>query len=122
MIHIYIFKRTYYIHTCSYSLVGQSQYYAVLLLPLSLLFIFYALSTYLWRSEKIRTRDNNRYLSTTHYDLTYISEVLQFNRRTHFRWDDPYGPVILTVLLILALTIQFVFKVPLFVYWSLNSI
>jgi hypothetical protein len=57
------------------------------LLPLSLLFVIYAVWTYLWRSEKIRTRDVSR-------------------------WDDPVGPVLLTVLLIVALTVQFTLKVP----------
>eukprot|EP01038_Epipyxis_sp_PR26KG_P008677 gene8677-11725_t len=65
---------------------SRAQDFAMSLLPLSLLFIGYALWTFLWRSDKIRTRDVNR-------------------------WDDPFGPVLLTVLLILALVIQFVIKV-----------
>ncbi len=64
---------------------SQSQYYAMMLLPISLLFIAYALWTFLWRSERIRTRDVNR-------------------------WDDPAGPVILTLILISALTVQFFLK------------
>ena len=55
------------------------------LLPLALLFIVYALWTYLWRAEKIRTRDTNR-------------------------WDDPVGPLLLGFVLILALTSQFYLK------------
>ena len=31
------------------------------LLPLALLFVMYALWTFLWRSEKIKTRDVSRY-------------------------------------------------------------
>ena len=65
---------------------SEAQDYAVLLLPLSLLFIFYALATFLWRSQQIKTRSD-------------------------LRWDDPMGPVVLTCLLILALTTQFVLKV-----------
>ena len=64
---------------------SDAQYYAVTLLPISLLFIAYALVTFLWRSNQIRTRSENR-------------------------WDDPFGPVLLTSLLILALTIQFCMK------------
>ena len=37
--------------------------------------------------------------------------IILFNRHQTYSWDDPYGPVILTVLLILALMVQFVFKV-----------
>jgi uncharacterized membrane protein YidH (DUF202 family) len=55
------------------------------LLPLALLFIGYALWTYLWRAEKIRTRDTNR-------------------------WDDPVGPMLLGLVLIIALSSQFYLK------------
>jgi hypothetical protein len=55
------------------------------LLPLALLFVIYALWTFLWRSEKIATRDVSR-------------------------WDDPFGPLLLTFSLIVALTIQFFIK------------
>lgn len=65
---------------------SQSQDFAMMLLPVSLLFIGYALSTFLWRSEMIKTRNASR-------------------------WDDPYGPIILTVMLILVLTTQFVMKI-----------
>lgn len=60
--------------------------YALLLMPLALLFVVYALRTYLVRSRKINTRDTER-------------------------WDDPYGPVILASILIVALLVQFFFKV-----------
>lgn len=65
---------------------SESHFYAVLMMPLSLCFIVYAVRTYLWRSEKINTRDVER-------------------------WDDPFGPLILTSLLMLAMTIQFYFKI-----------
>jgi hypothetical protein len=65
---------------------GSTQDYAMFMMPVSLLFIIYALRTYLIRSEKIRTRDSNR-------------------------WDDPYGPIILASTLVLVLTVQFVLKV-----------
>jgi uncharacterized membrane protein YidH (DUF202 family) len=55
------------------------------LLPLALLFIMYALWTYLWRSDKIRTRDTSR-------------------------WDDPVGPLFLSVALVVALSCQFFLK------------
>lgn len=58
----------------------------MLMMPVALMFVCYALWTYLWRSNKIKTRDVNR-------------------------WDDPYGPVILTSSLILALVIQFILTV-----------
>ena len=62
---------------------SDAQVYALLLLPVALLFIIYATITFLWRVEKIRTRNP-------------------------LRWDDPMGPVILTLCLIIALTIQFI--------------
>lgn len=65
---------------------SQSHYYAIILLPVALLFVFYAIGTFVWRSRLIRTRSSER-------------------------WDDPMGPVVLTALLILALTAQFVLKV-----------
>ena len=39
---------------------GQSHFYAVLMMPLSLCFVVYAVRTYLWRSDKIHTRDVER--------------------------------------------------------------
>jgi uncharacterized membrane protein YfhO len=38
----------------------DSQFYAVLMMPLSMAFIIYAVQTYLWRSDKINTRDVER--------------------------------------------------------------
>jgi SPX domain protein involved in polyphosphate accumulation/uncharacterized membrane protein YidH (DUF202 family) len=65
---------------------SQAQYYALSLLPVSLCFIGYALRTFLLRGSKIKGR----------------SDV---------RWDDPAGPVVLTTLLIVALSVQFFFQV-----------
>ena len=65
---------------------GLAQYYAVMMLPLALLFVVYALVTFLWRSNLMKNRETER-------------------------WDDPYGPLILTILLIFALTVQFFMKV-----------
>ena len=76
---------------CNFAIcIGTAQYYAMALLPLSLIIICYALSTYLWRATKIGTRDATR-------------------------WDDPSGPIVITVILIFALTLQFIQKVR-FVY------
>merc|ERR1719231_1353091 len=58
------------------------KYLALSFLPMSILIIIYALITFHWRSHLIKTRD------------------------TH-RWDDPYGPVILTILLFLLLLMNF---------------
>jgi len=65
---------------------SDAQQYAVALLPVALAFIAYALVIFLWRSNQIRTRSD-------------------------LRWDDPMGPVILTSMLILALSTQFILKV-----------
>ncbi|KAJ1436068.1 VTC domain-containing protein [Ochromonadaceae sp. CCMP2298] len=65
---------------------GQAQFYAIVMMPLSLVFIGYALTTFLWRSEKIKTRDTDR-------------------------WDDPFGPILLCSLLIAAMLVQLYFKV-----------
>lgn len=70
--------------TITYS-TGQSHIYAIIFLPVALLFILYAITTYVWRSKLIRERSSDR-------------------------WDDPFGPIILTLLLILALVIQFLMK------------
>eukprot|EP01041_Mallomonas_annulata_P011239 gene11239-23500_t len=64
---------------------GRAELFALMILPIALAFIVYAVTTYLWRMEKIRLRESER-------------------------WDDPYGPVILTLVVILALVIQFVIK------------
>ena len=65
---------------------SEAQQSAVVLLPVALAFIAYALVTFLWRSNQIKTRSD-------------------------LRWDDPLGPVVLTCMLILALSTQFVLKV-----------
>jgi len=65
---------------------AYSQIYAMCLLPIALLFIIYAVRTFLIRGEKIRVRDVER-------------------------WDDPFGPVLLTVLLIVVLVVQFILQV-----------
>lgn len=41
---------------------GQGHLFALVLLPIALIFIIYALRTYLIRNEKIKGRDSNRYL------------------------------------------------------------
>eukprot|EP00605_Chrysophyceae_sp_TOSAG23-4_P000702 GSChrysophyteH1.ASY1.ANO1.786.1 assembled CDS len=64
---------------------SEAQDYAMLLMPIALLFIIYALSTFLWRMEQIKSRADER-------------------------WDDPLGPVLLTSMLILALVTQYVLK------------
>ncbi|RYH21546.1 DUF202 domain-containing protein [archaeon] len=40
--------------------VARAQDFAAMMLPISLIFIFYALRTYLIRSSKIKTRDADR--------------------------------------------------------------
>eukprot|EP00596_Hydrurales_sp_CCMP1899_P008312 CAMPEP_0119042730 /NCGR_PEP_ID=MMETSP1177-20130426/16114_1 /TAXON_ID=2985 /ORGANISM="Ochromonas sp, Strain CCMP1899" /LENGTH=664 /DNA_ID=CAMNT_0007009715 /DNA_START=325 /DNA_END=2319 /DNA_ORIENTATION=+ len=64
---------------------SKAFFFGMSLLPLALLFVGYALWTFLWRSEKIKTRDVSR-------------------------WDDPLGPLLLTFCLIVALTVQFFIK------------
>jgi len=59
-----------------------AEVYAMLMLPLALVFVFYALFTFHWRDTKISTRQA-------------------------VRWDDPYGPVIVGVSVILCLAIYF---------------
>jgi uncharacterized membrane protein YidH (DUF202 family) len=73
------------------SRTGEAQYFALVMLPVSLLMIVYANWTYLWRCDIIKTR-------------------------TALRWDDPLGPVILTVILVLVLTVQFFLKLIQFLY------
>jgi hypothetical protein len=60
--------------------------YGIILLPVSLLFALYALYTYTWRADKIRTREQAR-------------------------WDDPMGPVLLASVFTVALTLQLAIKV-----------
>ena len=69
---------------------SNAQIYALILLPIALLFIIYPMNTFIWRNNKIRTRDASR-------------------------WDDPIGPVIITLLLIIALIVQFFLKVTFFI-------
>ena len=69
---------------------SSSQIYAMLLLPVGLIFIVYPLTIYVWRNSQIRGRDASR-------------------------WDDPWGPLVITVLLIFALCIQFGLKVTAYV-------
>jgi SPX domain protein involved in polyphosphate accumulation/uncharacterized membrane protein YidH (DUF202 family) len=61
------------------------EFYALLLLPLSLAFCVYALNTYLWRADRIKTRIPGR-------------------------WDDPYGPIYLGSVLVVVLVANFVIK------------
>lgn len=65
---------------------STAQFYAECLLPISFIFIVYAVRTYHVRGQKIRTRDVER-------------------------WDDPFGPVIITSLLIIVLIVSFGFQV-----------
>lgn len=69
---------------------SQAQFFALLLLPIALIFTIYPVWTYLWRSNKIRNRDLNR-------------------------WDDPYGPILITCLLIVALVVEFSLKIEQYV-------
>jgi hypothetical protein len=70
---------------------GSSQIYALLLLPVALIFIVYPLMIYIWRNGQIRGREASR-------------------------WDDPWGPVMITILLIFALCIQFGLKVSAWIF------
>lgn len=45
---------------CCFHVAAQSHFMAVLMLPLALCFVVYAVWTYLWRSERINTRDVER--------------------------------------------------------------
>jgi len=58
------------------------QWYAMALLPIALLFIAYALNTFLWRQNQIRSR-------------------------IPARWDDPIGPLLLGSLVVIVLLINF---------------
>lgn len=64
---------------------GRAELFALMILPVALLFIVYAVSTYLWRLSMIKEREAER-------------------------WDDPFGPVLLTVIVIIALVMQFFIK------------
>lgn len=67
---------------------GQTwgEWYALCLLPVSLGFCVYALHTYLWRADQIRSR-------------------------IPARWDDPIGPLILGSAVALVLSINFFTKI-----------
>lgn len=62
--------------------VGQAQYFAMMMMPVALLFTLYAVWTCLWRTHKIN------------------SEII-------YKWEDPYGPIFLVSCLMLALSIEF---------------
>merc|ERR1712060_948694 len=62
------------------------EWYAMALLPLSLGFCYYAMRTYIWRSNRIKTRVPGR-------------------------WDDPRGPVFLGGALIIVLIVNLCVKV-----------
>jgi uncharacterized membrane protein YidH (DUF202 family) len=62
------------------------QWYALLLLPISLAFCIYALSTFLWRADRIKTRIPGR-------------------------WDDPVGPIMLGSSVAVILTLNFFIKI-----------
>jgi uncharacterized membrane protein YidH (DUF202 family) len=61
------------------------EWYALMLLPISLGFCVYALHTFLWRIDLIRSR-------------------------IPARWDDPFGPMFLGGTLVVILTTNFVSK------------
>ena len=65
---------------------GNAQYIALGLLPLTLALIIYGVRQFTWRLEKIKFRDNTR-------------------------WDDPMGPIVMTLLLLVALIAQLVMTV-----------
>ena len=69
---------------------------ALILMPVSFVFVLYALNTFLWRSDLIRNRNSAR-------------------------WDDPLGPVVLTLLLIIALVSQFCYKVHVIFFCEPNE-
>lgn len=60
-----------------------AQISGIILLPISIVFILYALYVFYWRAEKIRLRDGGPY-------------------------DDRFGPKVLAIVLVLALTSNFV--------------
>jgi len=62
-----------------------AQWYAILLLPISLGFCVYALHTFLWRAERIKYRAPGR-------------------------WDDPTGPLVLSLSLVAVLSTNFFIK------------
>ena len=58
------------------------EWYGIMLLPISLGFVSYALHTLYWRAERIRLRVPGR-------------------------WDDPMGPTILAAVLVVVFTLNF---------------
>eukprot|EP01035_Chromulina_nebulosa_P021280 gene21280-27573_t len=54
---------------------NSAQYFAVVILPLALLFIGYALWTFFWRSELIKTRDTNRWDDPVEIGLDNYNEL-----------------------------------------------
>jgi uncharacterized membrane protein YidH (DUF202 family) len=60
----------------------RAEYLGLSLLPLALGFNLYAVRTFLWRVRRIK-------------------------RRVPYRWDDPYGPVVLTFFMVLAMVMYF---------------
>jgi uncharacterized membrane protein YidH (DUF202 family) len=61
------------------------EWYALMLLPISLAFCIYALNVFLWRADRIKTRIPGR-------------------------WDDPYGPILLGGAVAAVLACNFVIK------------
>jgi len=61
------------------------EWYALILLPISLGFCIYALHVFLWRADRIKTRIPGR-------------------------WDDPFGPMFLGTCLAFVLAVNFVMK------------
>ena len=61
------------------------QWYGIMLLPVALMIVMYAVHTFLWRAERIKLRVPGR-------------------------WDDPVGPMVLAVSLATVLGINFFLK------------
>jgi uncharacterized membrane protein YidH (DUF202 family) len=55
-------------------------FFGLTMMPIALIFTIYALRIYLLRSEKIKTRDRNR-------------------------WDDPFGPILISTCMIVSLSV-----------------
>jgi nitrogen fixation-related uncharacterized protein len=63
-----------------YDLPATAFLFGMSLLPLALLFVMYALWTFLWRSEKIKTRDVSR------YDSDHLRDLCLFSLSPSFIW------------------------------------
>ncbi|KAG5176603.1 VTC domain-containing protein [Tribonema minus] len=86
-LHMAVTMSTVSVAVLAFGVQGHvSQYYALAMLPVSLLFCGYALYTFQWRSARIHDRINDR-------------------------WDDPRGPLILAGALAVALLFNFGIKV-----------